>query len=599
MVVFLANPNVSIKKSTGSFFQQAANVAASLELLFPDAIETEIIELESSKAFREWLPKAQERLQGAESHTSSPIVYIDDSDYIGGCDDFLEFARKQFRVGGSSSSMREMVHVNASAAPAPAPSDGDFDYDLVVIGGGSGGLAASKEASELGAKVALLDFVVPSPHGTKWGLGGTCVNVGCIPKKLFHHAALTGEFMHDAPDFGWEIEVKSHNWEKLVDNVRNYIKSLNFGYKVQLREKNVKYLNKLGSLVDPHTVKTVDKKGKEETITAARILIAVGGRPKPLDCEGGELAISSDDMFYLDKAPGKTLVIGASYVALECASFLVGFGYDTTIMVRSILLRGFDQQMADKVGDAMEKLGAKFIRGAVPQKLERTDDGRILVHWDDGSDVFDTVLSAVGRHADTSKIGLENVGIKTNHVGKIKTVHSQTDVPSIFAIGDCVQGILELTPVAIELGRNLAQRLYAGRKDPVDMRCIPTAVFAGLEYSCVGLSEDDAREQYGDAIEVYHTHFTPLQWTVPHNREYNVCYTKVVVNKEENERVLGIHLLSPEAGEVVQAYGICLKFGMTYKDLTELIGIHPTIGEELCLLTEPKSSGKDAVKSGC
>mmetsp|Transcript_1121 Transcript_1121/g.3388 ORF Transcript_1121/g.3388 Transcript_1121/m.3388 type:complete len:593 (+) Transcript_1121:54-1832(+) len=575
------------------FFQTAANVAASLEHLFPGDYEAEIVELPDRDAFVKWLPKVQERLDGAREHTSSPVVWIADSQYLGGCSDLLDWSRKRM------SSSCGPAPVVAVTQPDTEGAGKEYDYDLLVVGGGSGGLACAKAASELGANVALLDFVKPSPQGSTWGLGGTCVNVGCIPKKLFHHAAMAGEGIHDAQAFGWKVTKEGHDWNKLVDSVRDYIRSLNFGYKVQLREKKVKYLNKLGTLVDEHSVKCVDKKGREETITAERILVAVGGRPKQLDCPGGELAITSDDMFFLDSPPGKTLVVGASYVALECASFLTGFGYDTTVMVRSILLRGFDQQMAEMVGSAMEKLGTKFIHGSVPRKLEKTESGKIRVFFDNGEDEFDTVLAAVGRDADTSGLGLEAVGVELNRSGKLRTTHMQTNIPSVFGIGDCVEGVPELTPVAIHLGRNLAERLYGKATNPVDMRCVPTAVFAGLEYCCVGLSEEDAKEELGDNLEVYHTAFTPLQWTVPDNREYNQCYCKVLVDKSRNERVVGIHQVSPEAGEIVQAYGVAMKLGMTFADLKALVGIHPTIGEELCLLAEPKSSGKDAVKSGC
>ena len=492
---------------------------------------------------------------------------------------------------------------NLRAVPVEDPSVSSsaiFDYDLIVIGGGSGGLATAKEASALGARVALLDFVKPSPQGSSWGLGGTCVNVGCIPKKLFHHAALNGESMHDSAHFGWNVDVNGHDWETMVNNVRDYILSLNFGYKVSLREKGVKYLNKLGVVMDAHTVKSIDKKGKEEMISAERILIAVGGRPKNLDCPGGELAITSDDMFFLSSPPGKTLVVGASYVALECASFLSGFGYDTTVMIRSILLRGFDQQMAGMVGDAMEKnLRTKFIHESVPQKLEKMENGKIKVTWKGGQDIFDTVLAAIGRDADTKGLGLNNAQVKVGRTGKVIANQCQTNVPSIFAIGDCVQGMPELTPVAIALGRNLAHRVYGDEKLGVNMKAIPTAIFAGLEYGCVGISEDEATETLGDNLEVYHTYFTPLQWTVPKNREYNQCYAKVLCDKSNNNRVVGMHILSPEAGEIIQAYGVSIKLGMTFRDLSDLIGIHPTIGEELCLLTMTKSSGGEALKSGC
>lgn len=327
-------------------------------------------------------------------------------------------------------------------------------------------MAAAKEAADLGAKVACLDFVVPSPMGTKWGLGkcdfhfqqnllnnfagGTCVNVGCIPKKLFHAGSLLRETIHaDAPSFGiafgetngeevLEAPQLTVKWGILRENIQNYIRGLNFKYRVRLREKQVDYLNKLGKFVDKNTIEATDKKGNKSTITSARFLIAVGGRPTPLACEGGELAISSDDVFALEKSPGKTLCVGASYISLECAGFLCGIGLDVTVAVRSILLRGFDRECSQKIGTFMEKEGIKFKYEVTPQKLTKTDDGRIEVTFSDGSsDTFDTVLSAVGRKADTDKLGLENVGVKVNPQNlRIIGKNEQTDCPNIYAVGD-------------------------------------------------------------------------------------------------------------------------------------------------------------------
>eukprot|EP01126_Amoeba_proteus_P066770 TRINITY_DN9727_c0_g1_i2.p1 TRINITY_DN9727_c0_g1~~TRINITY_DN9727_c0_g1_i2.p1 ORF type:complete len:283 (+),score=58.70 TRINITY_DN9727_c0_g1_i2:77-925(+) len=247
-----------------------------------------------------------------------------------------------------------------------------YDYDLLVIGGGSGGLACAKEAASLGARVSLCDYVKPSSQGSIWGLGGTCVNVGCIPKKLMHRAALLREDFNDAKHFGWDLDTSKStlHWERLVESVQNHIKSLNFGYRSQLRSKDVSYHNELARFIDPHTVVTRNKKGLEQTRTAKNFLVAVGGRPSLPDIPGIEHVITSDDIFSLTRSPGKTLVIGASYIALECAGFLNGFGFDTTVMVRSIVLRGFDQQMATLVKEYMERSGVKFVQG-VPSSIEK------------------------------------------------------------------------------------------------------------------------------------------------------------------------------------------------------------------------------------
>jgi pyruvate/2-oxoglutarate dehydrogenase complex dihydrolipoamide dehydrogenase (E3) component len=219
-----------------------------------------------------------------------------------------------------------------------------YDYDLFVIGGGSGGISAARFASQAGKKVALADFVQPSPSGNKWGLGGTCVNVGCIPKKMMHYAALLAESRKDQELSGWKQDMNAtHDWDLMVKNVQSHIKGLNWGYKTDLIKLKVKYFNAYATFENDHTIKVDNGKGKIETVTAEKIVVAVGGRPSYPDIPGDkEFGITSDDVFSLKKAPGKTLVVGASYVALECAGFLSAFGYDTTVMVRSILLRGFD-----------------------------------------------------------------------------------------------------------------------------------------------------------------------------------------------------------------------------------------------------------------
>eukprot|EP00956_Cyclotella_meneghiniana_P026856 scaffold59101_cov24-Cyclotella_meneghiniana.AAC.1 len=239
-----------------------------------------------------------------------------------------------------------------------------------------------------------------------------------------------------------------HNWELLKTNVQNHIRGLNFKYRVDLREKNVTYLNMLGKFVDRNTIETVDKKGNRGTITSSRFLIAVGGRPTPLDCEGGELAISSDDIFSLNHDPGKVLCVGASYISLECAGFLRGIGKDVTVAVRSILLRGFDRECADMIGDYMKSEGVKFKEEVLPTKMVKTDGGKIAVTFSNGDqEEFDTVLAAIGRTGDTQKLGLENVGVSVNPKNsKISAKLEQSSVPNIYVIGDVMDGCPELTP---------------------------------------------------------------------------------------------------------------------------------------------------------
>ncbi|XP_023682624.1 thioredoxin reductase 3 [Paramormyrops kingsleyae] len=487
-----------------------------------------------------------------------------------------------------------------------------YEYDLIVIGGGSGGLACSKEAASLGKKVMVLDYVVPTPMGTTWGLGGTCVNVGCIPKKLMHQTALLGTALQDSRSFGWEFEENvKHNWDTMKTSVANYIGSLNWGYRVALRDKSVNYVNSYAEFVDPHKIKATNKRGKETFYTAATFVLATGERPRYLGIPGDkEYCVTSDDLFSLPYCPGKTLVIGASYVALECAGFLAGLGLDVTVMVRSILLRGFDQDMAERAGQHMEEHGVKFIRKFVPIKVEELEKGepgrlKVTAKSTETDDIiegeYNTVLIAVGRDACTGGIGLDKAGVKVNEKnGKVPVNDKeQTNVPHIYAIGDILEGKWELTPVAIQAGKLLARRLFAGSTIQCDYINVPTTVFTPLEYGCCGLSEEKALQLYGDDnVEVYHSLLWPLEYTVP-NRDNNKCYAKILCNKLDNERVVGFHYLGPNAGEVTQGFGVAMKCGLTKEQLDSTIGIHPTCAEIFTTLEVTKQSGKDISQAGC
>ncbi|KFQ58147.1 Thioredoxin reductase 1, cytoplasmic, partial [Pelecanus crispus] len=442
-----------------------------------------------------------------------------------------------------------------------------------------------QEAAKYEKKVMVLDFVMPTPLGNSWGLGGTCVNVGCIPKKLMHQAALLGQALQDSRKFGWQFaEEVEHKWMTMAESVQNYIGSLNWGYRVALREKKVTYENAYGEFVGPHTVKATNKRGVEKLYTAERFLIATGERPRYLGIPGDkEYCISSDDLFSLPYCPGKTLVVGASYVALECAGFLAGLGLDVTVMVRSILLRGFDQDIANKIGEYMEEHGISFIREFVPIKV----GSKWELHYTLKTVKLQcavtciTVLQVFGRDACTRKIGLDKVGVKINEkTGKIPVNdEEQTNVTYIYAVGDILQDKLELTPVAIQAGRLLVQRLYAGATRKCDYVNVPTTVFTPLEYGACGYSEEAAVEKFGEEnIEVYHSHFWPLEWTVP-SRDNNKCYAKIICNIKDNERVIGFHVLGPNAGEITQGFAAAIKCGLTKEQLDSTIGIHPVCAE--------------------
>lgn len=507
----------------------------------------------------------------------------------------------------------------------------DYDYDLFVIGGGSGGLACAKEAAKFNMKVAVADFVPPSPTypHTSWGLGGTCVNVGCIPKKLMHTAGLLGEGMEDARYYGWDVQKGDHSWKDLVSGVQKHIVGLNKGYEADLPEKKVDYFNlfaKFKNKEDNHEIFMTDgnkTNPKEVTKRARRIVIAVGGRPRLPDIPGAaECCITSDDIFALKENPGKkVLVIGASYVALECAGFLTAFGHDVTVMVRSILLRGFDQEMADKIGQYMKKQGTKFLRGKVPVRMERGEkkEGRIEVTYTDKdateeddedreeTDFFDTVLCAIGRNPCTRRLGLCCAGVMRNVKAKIPVFQEQTNVPHIYAIGDVAtlsgdHEALELTPVAIQAGKLLARRLFNGSTKQMNYDLVPTTIFTPLEYGCCGLTEEAARQKLGDDnVEAYHQIFQPLEMTLPERMnkvKEDHCFTKLVLDLSDG-KVIGFHYLGPNAGEVTQGFALAMKLGATKAHFDDVVGIHPTNAENLTTLDISKGSGLSAEKEDC
>ncbi|XP_022667207.1 thioredoxin reductase 2, mitochondrial-like isoform X2 [Varroa jacobsoni] len=505
-----------------------------------------------------------------------------------------------------------LLHVSAvrpsSMAPIEKTKDG-YDYDFVVIGGGSGGLASAKEAAALGLKTAVLNYVTPSTQNTTWGLGGTCVNVGCIPKKLYHTAALLGDELKDARKYGWEFsETLTHNWDTLRSGVTDYIKSLNWIHRVSLRNAKIDYYNMEGSFIDVHTVKMKSAGGAERQITSKWFLLSVGGRPTlPDDVPGAkEYAITSDDIFHMQNAPGKTFVVGGSYVALECAGFLTGLGYETQVCLRSIPLRGFDQQMAGMVVDYMEKHGTKFHRGCVPTLVEKQPDGKFHVEWKNtasdevGSDTFDSVLFAIGRHALTKVLNLEAVGVKTDSKGKVITDDEErTTASNIYALGDILVDKPELTPVAARTGRLIARRLAGTSTEKMNYDLVATTVFTPIEYACCGLSEEDAIKKYGqDNIEVWHSFYKPHTFPIA-ERSNEHCYIKYIGNIKENNKIIGMHFLGQMAGEVMQGFAAAMKVGITRAQIEETIGIHPTVAEEIVKVDVTKRSGIDPTCAKC
>ena len=381
---------------------------------------------------------------------------------------------------------------------------------------------------------------------------------------------------------------------------------MNWGFKADLIKSKCKYFNMYASFVDAHTIQLKKADGTTQNVTADKIVIAAGGRPSYPDIPGArEFGITSDDMFSMTRPPGKTLVVGASYVALECAGFLSAFGFDTTVMVRSILLRGFDQDMANLIGEYMTNNHTKFIQSATPTSLTREEeDGPITVTYNspegEKTETFDTVLFAIGRYAVTEGLNLANAGVVAESNGKFRVnEQEQTNVENIYAVGDVLYGRLELTPVAIKTGALLAARLMGKGSALMDYDSVPTTVFTPLEYGAVGLTEDEAKQRFGaDQISTFHTKFRPLEWEYRAQGVVRTAYTKVLVNKAD-DKVVGFHIACPNAGEITQGIAVGFKCGMTKTQLDSCVGIHPTCAEDCIGLHLTKEENPDATKTGC
>ena len=389
-----------------------------------------------------------------------------------------------------------------------------------------------------------------------------------------HYAGTLGASFDDAKALGWQVEKGKHNWNELVETVNNHVRMLNFRYRTGLRKGDVEYINALASFVDRNTV-TYKLKSKTseviKNITAKHIVISVGGRPNIPDNVIGakEYAISSDDIFTLKNSPGKTLCVGGSYIALECAGFLTELGYDVTVAVRSILLRGFDRQCADKIGSIMENIGTKFIYGSQPTRIIKQSDGRLMVVFEDHtgteiSHIYDTVFYATGRLPDLPGLNLTSAGVVTDSTtGKIPVHQETTNIPNIYAVGDVVEGKQELTPVAIKAGELLAERLFNKSNKQMNYDLVATTVFTPFEYGTIGLSEEEAIAQYGlDDIEVYLSEFTTLELAAVHRQKHSLngeeddfgpnCLSKLITVKSLDEKVVGFHFIGPNAGEITQ-----------------------------------------------
>lgn len=447
-----------------------------------------------------------------------------------------------------------------------------YDYDLFVIGAGSGGVRAARMAATLGKRVVVAEDRY---------LGGTCVNVGCVPKKLFVYGAHYAEDFHDAAAYGWQLEqAPTFNWAKLRDNKNKEIERLNGVYSGLLENAGAQLVNGTARLIDGHTVEVNGRHYQAENI-----LIATGGWPFVPEIPGAEHVITSNEVFFLEQFPEKVIVVGGGYIAVEFAGIFNGLGVETDLIYRrDLFLRGFDKDIREFVRDEVSKKGVKLNFNTDIERVEKLEDGRLQAHLNNGATmVADTILYATGRQPKTADLGLDQAGVATDKAGAvIVNEHFQTSVPSIYALGDVV-GRIQLTPVALAEGMALVKYLYQGDKKVLDYSVIPTAVFCQPNIGTVGLSEEEARIR-GLDIDIYRSSFRPLKHTLTGSGER--CLMKMIVDKV-TDRVLGVHMVGAEAGEIMQGIAVAIKAGATKAIFDQTIGIHPTSAEEFVTLREP------------
>ncbi|MCW2271028.1 Glutathione amide reductase [compost metagenome] len=446
------------------------------------------------------------------------------------------------------------------------------DFDLFVIGAGSGGVRAARFAAGFGAKVAVAESRY---------LGGTCVNVGCVPKKLLVYGAHFSDDFEQAAGFGWTLEDAQFDWGQLIANKNREIERLNGIYRNLLVNSGVTLLEGHARLTGAHEVEVDGQR-----YSAKNILIATGGWPQIPDIPGKDLAISSNEAFYLKELPKRVLVVGGGYIAVEFAGIFQGLGAKTSLLYRGdLFLRGFDGGVRTHLKEELEKRGMDLQFNSDIQRIDRQDDGSLKATLKDGRElVADCVFYATGRRPMLDNLGLENTGVELDPRGFIRVDDLyQTTEPSILAIGDVI-GRVQLTPVALAEGMAVARRLFKPEQyRPVDYQNIPTAVFSQPPIGTVGLTEEQALEQ-GHQVQVFESRFRPMKLTLTQVQEKTLM--KLVVDAE-TDRVLGCHMVGPDAGEIIQGLGIALKAGATKQQFDETIGVHPTAAEEFVTLRTP------------
>jgi len=446
-----------------------------------------------------------------------------------------------------------------------------FDVDLFVIGAGSGGVRAARISAGYGARVAVAE---------ERYVGGTCVNVGCVPKKLFVHASHFHEDFQDAAGFGWRLPPAAFEWDTLRDNKDSEIERLNGVYRGLLERSGVRLIDGRAVIEDAHTVVVGTRR-----FSARHILVATGAWPFVPDFPGREHVITSNEAFHLQTLPRRAMVVGGGYIAVEFAGIFNGLGVATELCYRGpLFLRHFDRDLRETLAEEMPKKGVSLRLNTEVSAVEKQADGSFEVVFGDGSrSSTDLVLYATGRRPLSAGLGLEASGVALREDGSIIVdAYYQSSVPSIHAIGDVIGGP-ELTPLATAQGMALASTLFLGDKRSVSLDNIPTAIFSQPSIGTVGLSEEQARASY-PGVQIYHTRFRALKHTLSGNPEKT--FMKLVVDAA-SDRVLGVHMVGPEAGEIIQGMAVALQAGATKRVFDSTIGIHPTSAEEFVTMRDP------------
>jgi glutathione reductase (NADPH) len=440
-------------------------------------------------------------------------------------------------------------------------------YDLVVVGGGSGGLAAAQRAAEYGARVVVVE---------RGPLGGTCVNVGCVPKKVMWHAAALAHVFLDARDYGFSVPGIAHDWAELKRRRDAYVRRLNGIYERNLASKGVDYLAARAILDGRDTVVAGDRR-----LSARHVLIATGGRPRVPALPGAELGITSDGFFALESCPRRVAVAGAGYIAVELAGMLRALGAEVTLFFRyDSILRDFDTTIQEGLMEAMAGDGIQLCPGTMAPALEQGPEGLVMVNGEGRRQgPYDAWIWAIGRDPETDGLGLETAGIALDQAGFIPTDRYQvTSAPNVYAVGD-VTGRAALTPVAIAAGRRLADRVFGGMEGRhLDYANIPSVVFSHPPIGRCGLTEAEARERHGDDVRVYTSAFVPLYNGVTGHKP-KTRMKLVTVGPEQ--RVAGVHIIGPGADEMLQGFAVAIRMGARKQDFDDTVAIHPTSAEEL------------------